>query len=265
MSHSHSKPHNPKRHAARIFYRWHRRIGVSAALFLIWIVISGWLLNHTDSLGLAQHQIRSTLLANWYGLKIDAPKEIFTNGDHWLTSNDENFIFDNRVFNSKMHPVGITQSPTVIAVASENFLMLFSQEGTLVDTLNTVDLPFPHISKIGAGCGGIAIQDHTEILASVDGIEWQPCTENIVWSAPQPINQSQLDKITPLLIPTLSVEKLVVDLHTGRFFGRFGPYVVDFIGGCLLLLALSGLWLFFRISNSNHHRKAQRKKMQKPE
>jgi hypothetical protein len=141
--------------------------------------------------------------------------------------------------------------------------MLFSHEGTLVDTLSAMDLPIPHISKIGAGCGGIAIQDQAEILTSSDGIDWQPCTENIFWSAPQSISKAQLDVVKSLLAPTISAEKLIVDLHTGRFFGRFGPYVVDIIGGCLLLLALSGLWLFFRISNNNQHRNKTRKQIPK--
>lgn len=36
-----------------LLLRWHRRLGLFAAVFLIWLAVSGILLNHTASLNLA--------------------------------------------------------------------------------------------------------------------------------------------------------------------------------------------------------------------
>lgn len=246
-------------------YRWHKRIGVTAALFVIWIVITGWMLNHTDALGLAHTEIRSNALANWYGLAIDEPQTVFTTQDHWFASTPSNTILDGHSLAIEhLQAIGLAQSNTLIAVAAEHFLLLLSPDGHLIDTLNATDLPIPQLKKIGSGCDGIVISDDRQQLSSQDGIDWKTCAESVAWSQPHPISASQRQQLRPLLIPALSLEKITVDLHTGRFFGRFGPYVVDAIGGGLLFLALSGFWLFFRLSPHKKHREAPQRNSSKP-
>lgn len=250
---------NTHKQLPKLVYRWHRRIGTSAALFVIWIVISGWLLNHSDSLGLAQVEFHNAWLAKWYGLPVQSPETMFATGTHTLITNDDNVIFDGHSLGlQKMHPIGMAQSQKFVAIASENFLLLLDHEGHMVDSLNSNDLPSPHIDKIGVGCGGIALDNKGEIVASSDGIEWQPCRDTIEWSAAQAMPAEQFKRFQNLLAPNISLEKLVVDLHTGRFFGRYGPWVIDIVGGCLLLLALSGLWLYARLNNTSHRDKKPR-------
>lgn len=237
-----------KRQLARTFYRWHRRIGVSAALFVVWLVLTGWLLNHSDSLGMGTTELHSRALASWYGLTSSQPRSMYAAGDHWLIANDDNLILDGRAFGlQKMAPIGMAQTHSLVAIASDSFLMLLDHDGHLIDTLSRQDLPFTPIAQLGAGCNGIVIANASETLASSDGLEWKNCAEPISWSEPQAIPADKLAQLGNLLVPAISLEKLVVDLHTGRFFGRFGAYVVDAVGLCLLLLALSGLWLFFRM------------------
>jgi len=243
---SHRQP-KATRKLPRLFYRWHRRIGASAALFLIWIVISGWLLNHSDSLNLAQRQLHSPALANWYHLSYQVPTTIFSNTNHWLASSGETLLWDAKPLSVKLSsPVGFFQSENIIAIANNDDLVLLNPQSELIDKLNSSSLPLKHISKIGSGCNGIAISDDIHIFTSQDGLDWQSCEQNISWSKAQAITAAQLTQIELLLVPEISVEKVLVDLHTGRFFGRYGAYVVDLVGGCLLLLALSGFWLFLR-------------------
>jgi len=44
----------------------------------------------------------------------------------------------------------------------------------------------------------------------------------------------------------LPVERVLLDLHSGRFFGRFGPWIFDTIAVLLILLALSGTWIWLK-------------------
>lgn len=247
-SHHRRPPHKHNRQLPRLFYRWHRRIGTTAALFLIWIVISGWMLNHSDSLGLAQHNIHSPALAHWYNLSYQPPRTQFRSKDHWLAATDDTALLDGKNLAVPLsEPLGLIQTDQLVVAANARQLILLSPVGELIDKLETTNLPISQIAKIGTGCQGIAIADSQHAFASSDGIDWQACTEEVNWSSPEPLSGSQLQQIEPLLVPGISLEKVVLDLHTGRFFGRFGAYVVDAIGACLLLLALSGLWLFFRM------------------
>jgi hypothetical protein len=252
-SHPHQQSRKYKQHPKQL-YRWHRRIGATAALFIVWLVISGWLLNHSASLNLAQHKIHSPALAHWYGLNYQAPTQTFNSKNYWLVGNSEILIVNGKTLSLAINTtagntlVGIAESENFIAVANRNNLLLLSPQGDLIDKLSNDTLPIKGITQIGTGCSGIVVANATQILATADGINWQqPCEQNIAWSVVQNITPEQLQQIEPLLAPEISIEKVIIDLHTGLFFGRYGAYVVDTVGACLMLLALSGLWLFFRM------------------
>ncbi len=239
----------------RTFYRWHRRIGASAALFLIWIVVSGWLLNHSDSLNLAQREIHSPALAHWYNLNYQAPKKGFTHNKHWLINSDEILLLDGKKINAPFaRALGLAAYEKLIAIANTQEILLLDEQQTIIDKLSVSSLPIKTITHIGSGCSGITIGDGQQTFSTVDGLDWLQCSETITWSKTENLNPQQIAQIEPQLVPAISVEKLIVDLHTGHFFGRYGAYVVDAVGLCLLLLALSGLWLFFRLGNkTNRH------------
>jgi hypothetical protein len=243
------------RQLPRLFYRWHRRIGASAALFLVWIVISGWLLNHSDSLMLAQNDIHSPALAHWYNLNYQKPTQGFTHNQHWLINSDETLLLDAKKINAPFaHAIGLAVNETLIAIANPHEILLLDEQLAIIDKLNDSSLPIKNIVKIGSGCKGIVISDNQQNFSTSDGLDWQTCNEPIVWSQTAALNAHQIAQAEPQIVPAISVEKVIVDLHTGRFFGRYGAYVVDAVGLCLLLLALSGLWLFFRMGNkTNRH------------
>jgi uncharacterized iron-regulated membrane protein len=44
----------------------------------------------------------------------------------------------------------------------------------------------------------------------------------------------------------LPLERLLLDLHSGRFFGSAGPWIMDAAAVLLVLLALSGTWIWLR-------------------
>lgn len=250
------------RRTARLFHQWHRRTGISAALFIVWIVASGWLLNHTDSLGMAKTELRNKTLAHWYGLEVNTPSSIFAAGQHWITnSNTDTLILDGQLLeNIKLTAIGFTASKNMLAIASPDTLALLTDEGDIIDTLDSTSLPVTPLTRLGSGCNGIAIGDNRQVFASNDGIDWQPCNSAVIWSNQQAIDNTQRESVEQWLVPPVSLEKLVLDLHSGRFFGQYGPYVVDIIAAALMFLALSGLWMFFR---SNHLQK-QRQKAHKP-
>ena len=53
---------------------WHRKLGIIAAAFIIFLSISGVALNHTSSLSLAQQPINNSWLLDLYG--ISPPEDI---------------------------------------------------------------------------------------------------------------------------------------------------------------------------------------------
>ena len=42
----------------------------------------------------------------------------------------------------------------------------------------------------------------------------------------------------------INLERFLLDAHSGRFFGKYGIYVVDIAAILLLILSVTGIWLW---------------------
>jgi hypothetical protein len=239
------RAHSLRRRISLFLHRWHRRIGVLASLFVIWMVVSGWLLNHTAALDLAQRVIHSPVLAQRYGLHAELPASAFNAQAHWLVQTPDAWLLDGEKSDAiTAQPIGMVFHNDILFVSDRTQLLLLAADGTAIDKLTGSSLPITHMEKIGSGCDGAVITDDAKNFVTRDGVAWSECTEAVAWSAAQPLTEQQKKRIAPLLEPGISAERLLQDLHSGRILGTWGPYFIDAVGLGLLLLALSGLWMF---------------------
>lgn len=239
-----------RRKRAIILHRWHRRIGVGVCVFIVWLVTSGWLLNHSATLQLAQHETRALPLLNWYGLKAEPPTQAWNSAHHWLVTDSEHLVLDGRLLaQPPLQPNGFIEANDLLFIAGRNAsgasqLRILSAQGDSVDTLEGSLLPVPTIDHLGSGCAGVVIEHGEQRYTSADGTDWTACATAFNASIAAPISNAQLASVEPLLRPGITYERLLLDFHSGRILGHWGPYLIDAIGGGLMLLALSGLWLF---------------------
>ena len=66
---------------------WHRRLGITAAAFIVWLAISGIALNEGTFLGLDQIKVGGRFIAMIYGLSDSTPHVGYMDGRHWLAVN----------------------------------------------------------------------------------------------------------------------------------------------------------------------------------
>ena len=64
-------PRDLRKH--KVFWTWHRRVGIVAALLVLVLSITGIALNHTERLRLDERHVRWGWLLDWYGIEI--PRE----------------------------------------------------------------------------------------------------------------------------------------------------------------------------------------------
>ena len=80
--------------------------------------------------------------------------------------------------------------------------------------------------------------------------------EDIQWTQQYTLSD---DEIEELLVAYrgngLKLERVILDLHSGRIFGSYGLYLMDAAAIALLWLSLSGLWVW-----SSRRRKMRKKK-----
>jgi hypothetical protein len=237
-----------RRRIGVVLHRWHRRIGVVAGLFVLWLATSGILLNHSAGLGLDQTQISTTWLTRWYGLHAVLPERGFQAGTHWLVGAESQAVLDGRPLAMPLSgPLGLVAANNLLFAANASALAVFDAQGRPVDTLRGADLPVASINRMGGGEGVVVIADaRDQRYASRDGLGWTPYAGAVVWAASAPLPAAIKAEAMPLLSPKLPLERILLDAHSGHILGPYGPFLVDTVGVLFILLAMSGLWMFIR-------------------
>jgi uncharacterized iron-regulated membrane protein len=235
-----------KRRTVGVFlHRIHRWIGVIVSLFVVFLVITGWALNHTAELGLARLSVHTPWITAWYGLPGEVPATGYTASGHWLIATQNDALLDGKPIPAKLSgAIGISVTNEFVAIANRDRLILLDTQGRIVDDLSGKQLPGNPISAIGSAQNKIVLRAETD-YASSDGATWAPFTGEASWSTAQSLPPTQ-QAHAKQLAPALPLERIVQDLHSGRILGHFGPYLMDAVGLLLLLLAASGLWMFIR-------------------
>lgn len=220
-------------------------MGIAVSLFVVLLVVTGWVLNHTAELGLARLSIQVPWISAWYGLRGEVPATGYTASGRWLIAGENGALLDGKPTDFKLRDViGMTASDNFFAIASRDELVLVDKQGRLVDRIAAAQLPGGAIERIGAAPSVIVLQG-AGTYSSADGVTWTLFEGETDWSAAQPLPPNQRE-YAKQLAPALSMERIMQDVHSGRVLGRFGSYLIDAMGLLLLLLAGSGLWMFFR-------------------
>lgn len=242
-------------HHIRIIRRMHARIGVFALFFLIFLAVSGWALNHAESLKLDQREINSPWLMHWYGIKSPSPAQGYLLGTQYFVAEGGRWVLGNKVLGDNREAVvGAVDIGEIIYVATPTALYLYLADGQLVDKVERQSLPALPILALGKLGHRIILKTPAAPFASSDGLEWQKSrNEPKAWSAPQALPDSIKAQLAAAFAPGLPAQRILLDLHSGRLFGRYGPLFVDFLAIALLTLGMSGLWIYWRSVKQGRH------------
>jgi PepSY-associated transmembrane protein len=239
---------SPRLYLLLFLRRWHARIGLSGIAFFLFLAVSGVILNHATGLGLDARYVHVAGLARWYGIADELPRHAFRSGGHDLIAANGRWMLDGRVSGEKLpQPVGMVELPDMVVVASSASLYLYGKDGALIDRLEKNALPAVPVQAIGAGEGRLVMRTSSGTFQSGDALSWKSAQRHdVAWSSPVDLSPIEREKYAALLRPGLSVERLLLDLHSGRFAGRYGPLVMDLVAIFLGVLSLSGAWLFLK-------------------
>ena len=226
---------------------WHRRLGLSIFLVLIFLAISGIALNHSPALKLSKTNLTSNWLLSWYGLEKPAIKGFELN-NYWLYQGGNNHLY----VNSEM--VAPCAAPLLSAVSDDQYtaalcadaLVLLTTEGQLLESFSQLD-------GLPVDARALAAADNKLYLLTDSAVmEFDP--DSFVLTATDLTNKSLLlNPAVPSSLPrsleqqfenagpSISLETVILDLHSGRFFGNFGVLFMDIVGLLVCILSITGL------------------------
>lgn len=237
-----------KSHWRFFLLRWHRRTGVVVALFVLLLVITGILINHAHELGLDSSPLQNNWLRARYGLPA-AAAGIAADG---VQVHDGRLYVDGQFRAECARLVGVMEKEKAgqRLVVCPDRLLLLTSDGELIDQAD-------NLRGIPSGLSAIGRQGDDILLKqgeSIFGVDLMDLSLHPLAGSPEVVWQGDAEAGPAVVsgsVPGITWERVLLDLHSGRLFGRYGPWLVDVMALLFAALAISGLVLARR---RHHHR-----------
>lgn len=231
----------------------HKVIGVSLALWLLVMVFTGILLNHSRDLNLDKTPIRSSFLLSIYGIKTPDSGQSFTiNSDISLHLIEKNLFWNKQKIQNLFLIEGsflATANAREVLIYTPGKLALFTLKGELIELKK--DSPIINALKIGVDQeNNFYLKTSTEVFKCNSDFEIQKTTsepQNIKWASSQPTDSLILKELHKQNeYKEINYERLLIDIHNGNIFGNLNKFFIDFLSIFFLLLIFTGLYIWFR-------------------
>ena len=142
----------------------------------------------------------------------------------------------------------------VFVIASQTHLYIYNVQGELLDQLG-VETGIPE------GIEALSIDNDLVIVKTSSGY-YQSDSDFFYWQAISPLMeplwitaqsvslQKQQQAALAYRAQFLTLERIVLDAHSGRILGLVGVLFMDAVAILLILLSLSGLYIWIRYARS---------------
>lgn len=220
--------------------RWHRRVGVVLAVFLIWMAGSGVALNHAGDWGLDREMLQSPFWLQRYGV---TPPVMLDLGERRLVLTSAGLLDGRQPLGECVRLLGVARLETQVVVACDSRVLLFTRQGELVEQMDIRrGLPGPFL-----GMAVVGEQIFLQRARDVMRLDLLDLSAQAAQPDAVPLEAWQASVEAPAGI---SRERLMQDLHSGRLLGAWGPWLVDLLALAVTVLALSG----WALARKRHHK-----------
>ncbi len=244
--------------SAELLKRWHGRIGVLAAAFVLLLAFTGLCLNHVSGWGFDRKALRSPTLLSLYGMAEASTVLSYPLGEAYISqSNGQLFFQAEEIARCEGALVGtLTLSATStgpIVVACEQELLLFSPTLQLIEKIGVAyGLPVA-LKRVGLVDGELLLDTSGGLfVADLKALRWTAKEAGLPSNSSQWSTAKQVPEALNLALAEsvdsedITYERLLLDIHSGRILGEWGVYLVDVMALLFMLLAISGVVIWVR-------------------
>lgn len=228
----------------------HKFTGIAVCIFLIHLSITGIFLNHTEELGLDEKYTSSPLILSLYNISIPNKEESFLVENHFISRfGNQVFLDEQPVLKSDDSLIGAVMLNQMFVIAFENGLVLLTEEGELIEKLSAATGLPEKIQKLGISNNTLLLKTGNQVWESNDeGQEWRDTNLNFnEWSNEFEMPDKKTQQVESYFLGKgISLEQFFLDLHNGNIIKGFGKWFLDIIAIFLLLISISGIWIWFR-------------------
>jgi len=228
---------------------WHRRVGLSFGAIFLLVAISGIALNHSLRLNLHNRPIEADWLYRWYGMQPEDDPIAFNLGAGQVAVGLSGSLYlDDQAIASLAELRGAVGLGDVWVAAGPREMFLFTRTGEKVERFDSASLPPGELRSLGLT--GELADPRLALLMSSGRYRFD--RDLVDWTALDPSAKVELPPPAPLpadledrIIRSyrgdgLSVYRILLDLHSGRFFGSIGVVAVTLSAAAMVFLTLTG-------------------------
>ena len=235
--------------------QWHRILGIVSTLIVAITVITGLILNHSDEFDLSEKRLRSVVVRYFYGHRDPQIASAYSTAHGWVTQlNARVFLDTAEIFRRHTLLVGAVEVHDSLVIAFTDGIVEFDQDFDVVERYGALDEIKTPVRQIGVLAGAPVINTAAGLLRfdmSAGAFEAASADAALEWQTSAVLPAALRDELVVNYGgPGVSYEQLLLDLHSGRLFGLTGVIIVDVAAICLLLLAVSGIYLYFKFKRN---------------
>jgi len=233
----------------RPIFIWHRYIGLAIAPLILLMLITALFLNHSEGLKLATKHVTSNSILSWYGMKAPETIKGYELKGKWIFEVGNDIYLDKTRLELSIKGLksAIYLKDTILLIDNDS-LYLMTLDGRLIEKMGQAHGLPEELESIGLiNSEYIVVKGEAGFFKSdMNFLSWEPLLEKeIEWAMSKPLPE----KINQFILNNYrgkgpSYERLLLDLHSGRFMGKYGVVIMDTFSALFLMLSLFGIWIW---------------------
>jgi hypothetical protein len=219
-----------------------------SALPLIWVVLTGAVLNHTVDWKLDRIMINHPWLLSAYGMVPKGEPSGMSAGNFHVAEWDGLVFVNGKAVNLSGRLLGALADGTGLAVVTDSQVLRIHESGEVLETMDELSLPELPLTGIHAS-GGAMFLKNAEGWHRIekDWLEFVKVEDVLEVRRPGPLQPEELPGLRKAWCAGgLPLSRVLLDAHAGRFLGGFSKYFYDLVAVATLWLCATGVILFFR-------------------
>ena len=219
-----------------------------SALPLVWVVLTGAVLNHTVDWKLDEIMIDHPWLLSAYGMVPQGEPSGMSAGDFHVAGWDGLVFVTGKAVDVSGRLIGALADGNAVAVVTDSRVLRIHESGEVLETMDELSLPALPLTGVHASEGAMFVRnadgwhrvekDWLQFVQVDDDFEARPL---------EPVPSEKIPALRKAWgAGGLPLSRVLLDAHAGRFLGGFSKYFYDLVAVATLWLCATGVILFFR-------------------
>lgn len=226
---------------------WHRWLGLVAAIPLLWLSISGLLLNHAAFLGLKESEVSTGWILKKYNQVPEGDPRGIQVGDRKVSQWGKLLFLDHEDLQLNGNLVGGVAVKNRLVIATDERVAIVNGSGEMELDLDELSLPPLPVEGVGVEGQQLVLRSAGEIYRfSDDFLSFEEAEISLSTTSLSLLEDGARDELESAIRTrnAMPLSRVILDAHSGKLFGLPGTLLTDLAAISVIVLTILGLRLF---------------------